>query len=98
MLACTHGGTYGINALGNTIWTDAHVDALLYQWTVTDYQYLLHPKCRWSTHWPLPGRIEHLSGAKSFPEADPFHICTSYQTEGVWRAMFVSKLKNLKFW
>ena len=32
--------------------------------------------------------------------SDPFHICTSYQatSEGVWRVMFVSKFKNLKFW
>ena len=32
--------------------------------------------------------------------SDPFHICTSYQatSEGVLHVMFVSKLKNLKFW
>ena len=28
--------------------------------------------------------------------SDPYHICTSYQTTS--RVMFVSKLKNLKFW
>ena len=32
--------------------------------------------------------------------SDPFHICISYQatSEGVSHVMFVSKLKNLKFW